>query len=469
MLAHIIQELTKGCQNLTLEELEEGILLCSKLLSKVTPSTNVVDSGRTTPSPRHLISTSSNPTEEGVNDVQESQNRKENGDKETQKKDELHSSKESIEDLSREVSRDERSPRDNGSRVNKGSRAREGSRGNQESREIKDKDPDLKVAKEGDVDPVNGGSFRTPRFERDDGGLEGNDNVDGSEELNERENEHRGKDLGSSGDLEINKSAKGSVDFEERKDIGRKEDAKEREDVGGRKNSERKENGKGGKSTDTRDNPKGKKSAKKEKRKERQKDKGENEQRVKKDEKKEANRMKDEVRHVEIEEDEKQEDSVLIVKTRDVEQPRGIDEAKVEMDIKQVSQSALVRDCIKHFQTFVEEFFRCKILHSKKAKAFVEDDTLSEINKLEVITQGAQRNEKAGCGAVDEECRDTVLSGLTKTYTATCKLLVELSCFPMQNKETESEVSSRPEKGKSLDTIFISSSAMLHLLCFSQL
>ena len=479
LLAEIIQELTKGCQSLTFEELEEGILLCSKLLSKVTPSTNVVlDSGIT--SPRGLLSLSFSPDEEESNDVQESQN----GSNESSPRDDQPRDDQSRDDQSRDEharddqphqneSHDDQSPegaksRDNQSRDNQSrdNQSRDTSHGerlsmdeglsvdgethandesaeNKESRVNTEGTPDVKPVDVNARVDVNGELFRKPEFRRD-GGNEDGDIMDGWEEVKGNETKQKRKEVQKKQDGGTDGVEKAKKDIEKTKDVKRKKDGSRRKNSGGKSDGKRRE------SIETKEFGKEKKSTKKDKRKERsneemvekekKKDKRKEQKSDRKDKKKKGNGRKEKRRSVENEKQLKH-DSVFADETEDTEGPLGIHVTNIE----QVSQSVLIRNCITHFQTFVLEFFRCKILHSEKCKEFLEKDGLRKINELNIVSEKSRKITRS----LSEECRESAPGRPAQTYTAACKLLVELSCFPMQNKGTECELlDESSEKGK---------------------
>lgn len=99
--------------------------------------------------------------------------------------------------------------------------------------------------------------------------------------------------------------------------------------------------------------------------------------------------------------------------------------------VKHDSQSMLVRKCIDHFMNFILEFFKWKIFRSQKAMEMLTSEKFSHFKQIDMRDKASS----ACTGHVDNSCN--VPSPAAKTYAAMCKLLVELSCFPMQDKRME--------------------------------
>ena len=382
LLARIIQELTLGCQNLNLDELEEGVLLCSKLLSKLTPSTNF---SRDTSLSRQISSASLSPTASEFNpgdsieydsktfdDSLENYSTRANSESSNETRDsprdhtdqsrdrklvssgslesrDSFESRDSVEsvDVVAEASRDQ----DPKSRDHE-SESRATSRGEDEANEMVEK-------------------FRTPKFEKTTGDKNSDDVIDGEKMAvkEKRSKESEGK-------------------------RGKKERIKS--------DSDRPTDGKvkNGKKNEKGNDLKERRKSRKEKTKSKEKEK-----KVKIQTPKPSNI-----------------DTGPAIKT-------GEDSA-AEHD----SQSMLIRKCIDHFMDFILEFFKWKIFHTENALDVLARDSFCRVKDVEMH---ARVGGQACAGNVDCACSSP--SRAAKTYAAMCKLLVELSCFPMQDRGTEND------------------------------
>ena len=399
LLARIIQELTLGCQNLTLDELEEGVLLCSKLLSKLTPSTNF---SRDTSLSRQISSASLSPTASEFNpgdsieydsktfdDSLENYSTRANSESSNETRDsprdhtdqsrdrklvssgslesrDSFESRDSVEsvDVVAEASRDQ----DPKSRDHE-SESRATSRGEDEANEMVEK-------------------FRTPKFEKTTGDKNNDDVIDG-EKMAEKEKRSKESE-GKRGKKERIKS-----------DSDRPTDGKVKN---GKKNE---------KGNDL-----------KERRKSR-KDKSEKTKSKEKEKKVKIQRSK----------------------------PSNIDTGPTiktgeDLAVEHDSQSMLIRKCIDHFMDFILEFFKWKIFNTENALDVLVRDSFCRVKDVEMH---ARVGGQACAGNVDCACSSP--SRAAKTYAAMCKLLVELSCFPMQDRGTEND--KLVKKGEKLMSLLV--------------
>lgn len=103
---------------------------------------------------------------------------------------------------------------------------------------------------------------------------------------------------------------------------------------------------------------------------------------------------------------------------------------KNEEMVRHDSQSMLIRKCIENFMDLILEFFKWKIFDGEKAMESLTSDKLYHLKEMRSrVVEAGGDHVKSSCGSP---------SPAAKTYAAMCKLLVELSCFPMQERGTES-------------------------------
>jgi hypothetical protein len=416
LLSAIIQELTKGCQNLTLDELEEGVLLCSKLLSKLTPSTNFA---RDTSLSRSIASPGLSPTgsefdpddsieydSKTFKDSSEKSSPRENGiattethdlprDNTDRPRDKKLESRESFESRDSFESRESFESGDvvmetRGQEL--GSRDHEPkSRDEEPKSRVTSRDNDEfnseNLSSEG-LDYVIGERFRKPKFERNNEDINSVDVVDGTK-LTEK-----GKD------------GKVLEENEGKREKGKVEASKKRERV--KSDSDKRKDGKvkESKKDEKTNEPKEKHRSKKEKTKEKRKPK----EKSKKD---------------------KQERPKLAMIDTKSESDKNNEEMAIKHPVD--SQSMLVRKCIDHFMNFIVEFFKWKIFHTEKAMDMLANDKFTRLKEIEMRDGGS----RTCAGHVHCSCSSP--SRAAKTYAAMCKLLVELSCFPMQDKGTDTD------------------------------
>ncbi len=387
LLGTIIQELTKGCQYLSLDELEEAVLLCSKLLSKLTPSTNFV---RETSLPRGIASPGLSPTSSEFDHGDSIEYDSKTFEDSMEKGSPRDSTDQSLDSFE---SRDSFDPGDviMGARADIRSRDQElGSREvAQESRVLSrgtDKLNNEAFSSEV-LEQMIGERFRTPKFEKSKGDINNDDLVDGSK-LPEK-----GKD---------GKTMKESEGKSEKENV---EEAKRRERVSDKRKID--------KVKEKANELKEKRRSKKEKSRDKQRAK----EKSKKDREERPTLVNDDTKSVKSNEDKKNEES-----------------------LKYDSQSMLVRKCIDHFMNFILEFFKWKIFRTEKAMDILSSGKFSHIKDIDMRDRGVS----TCAGHVHCSCSSPTTAA--KTYAAMCKLLVELSCFPMQDKGTE--LDGLPRKGK---------------------
>ena len=417
LLSRIIQELTLGCQNLTLDELEEGVLLCSKLLSKLTPSTNFA---RDTSLSRNIPSPGLSPTASEFNpgdsieydsktfdDSLENSSTRTNSESSNETRDSPRDHTDQSKLLSNllsrysveasgivaEASRDEGpNSRDHESKSHATSR---------DDNQPNDENWSSQVSEHVIVE-----KFRTPKFEKTDGDKNSDDGIDDGEMAQKEE--------------------KRSKDSEGKR--GRKDRAQS--DLDKPKDAKMKDSKKNEKGTDVKEKRKSKKDKSKDKSKDKPKEKG---KKGKNERSKPSN-----------------------IDTKSLPKP-GEDSA-IEHD----SQSMLIRRCIDHYMDFILEFFKWKIFRAENALDLLARDTFSRVKDVEMR---ARVGGQACAGHV--ECACSSPSRAAKTYVAMCKLLVELSCFPMQDRETEND--GLVKKGMSSSTLFILDSSISCKLSFLEI
>lgn len=365
LLAAIIKELKKGCRNLTLHEIEEGVLLCSKLLSKLTPSTNIAregsvswslgspalsptssefDEGDSIEYDSKLFEDSSGHTSFSGYDPFPGDNLKSRDGLTIDARDDVISS-DGQESGSREQGR--------------------GSRDSEcESRDFEQKarDVDQKSQDDDDLDRSNAADLS----------IESSALVTGKEvqtpELDKA--------------VKVKNSNERKIDVEE---VIHKE-AKHDDEVEGSRKKQRIKGSRDPKTTEKSD-------------------------RQRKDRLKERQRSKDK--------DSKKKN----------ERPKVSFEETNSVDLVQGSQSMLIRRCIEHFMVFILEFFKCKIFHSEKALDLLKNETFTDVKSIPRQRDGPRDS--------NMHCAFSSPSSAAKTYSAMCKLLVELSCFPMQDKASD--------------------------------
>ena len=387
LLSTIIQELTKGCQDLTLDELEEGILLCSKLLSKLTPSTNFA---RDTSLSANIASPSLSPTSSDFDpgdsieydsktfedSVEESPPRESSMPTSDSSREKTNQSREKR--LESHDSFESRGSFDPGDLIMEGRSesklrdqelaSREPEQGShaasRDSAELNSENFSIES-----LEHVLGERFRTPKF----------DKGDVSDEDVSNGTKHAEKDVEGKREKVEDSKKKVKSDSEKRKNETRKEKHKN-------KKEKSKEKGRKGQEEGTK-------------------------------------RVKEDARFVKFTEDEKNEEIA-----------------------KYDSQSMLIRKCIDHFMDFILEFFRWKIFRTEQAMDILHDDKFSHIKNIKMRDRG--RDTCAG----HVHCSCSSPSMTAKTYTAMCRFLVELSCFPMHDNGSETD--GLPQKGKKL-TLFI--------------
>lgn len=92
------------------------------------------------------------------------------------------------------------------------------------------------------------------------------------------------------------------------------------------------------------------------------------------------------------------------------------------------NQSILIKQCIEHYVKFIVEFFKSKIFHDSQLmeKLLTDNDGIASYTK----NIPCASHENNTCSSDVDKAR---------TFTAMCKLLVELSCFPMQSSGVSKE------------------------------